>query len=106
MSKVFGLTLLKPYLPKIFDWNFMTKAKTPKTKTEQLLTALRSGKVLSAKEIQKKFGFANPYRAIGYLREKRVCVYSDPITMRDGSTVTKYSIGVPSKQLAALGYTQ
>jgi hypothetical protein len=84
----------------------MTKAKTPKTKTEQLLTALRSGKVLSAKEIQKKFGFANPYRAIGYLREKRVAVFSDPVPMRDGTTVTKYSIGVPTKAMLAMGFTQ
>jgi hypothetical protein len=84
----------------------MTKAKTPKTKTEQLLTALRSGKELSAKEIQKKFGFANPYRAIGYLREKRVAVFSDPVPMRDGTTVTKYSIGVPTKAMLAMGFTQ
>jgi len=84
----------------------MTKAKTPKTKTEQLLTALRAGKELSAKEIQKKFGFANPYLAIGYLREKRISVFSDPVPMRDGSVVTKYSIGTPTKAMLAMGYTK
>lgn len=84
----------------------MTKAKTSKTKTEQLLTALRSGKQMSAKEIQKKFGFANPYRAIGYLREKRISVYGNPVHMRDGTTVTKYRIGTPTKAMIAMGFTQ
>lgn len=84
----------------------MTTAKTPKTKTEQLLIALRSGKELTAKEIQKKFNLNNPYNAVKTLRDRRIAVYSNQRTLRDGSVVTKYRIGNPTQSMLAMGFTK
>lgn len=76
------------------------------TKIQKLLSTLRTGKELTAKEIQTKFGFSNPYRAVQYLREKHVSVYGNQRVLRDGSVVNKYRIGKPTKAMAAMGFTQ
>lgn len=75
------------------------------TKTDKLLKTLRTGKELTAKEIQTKFGFANPYRAVEYLIEKRIAVYGNKRTQRDGTVVTKYRIGTPTAEMMAMGFT-
>lgn len=75
------------------------------TKTDKLLKALRSGKELSAAEIKQKFGLANPYQAISNLRQKKIAVYGNTRTLRNGEKITKYRIGTPTATLRELGFT-
>ena len=75
------------------------------SKTEKLLTALRSGKEFTAKEIAKKFGLANPYNAVHQLRKQKIAVYGNKRTLRDGTVVTKYRVGTPTAAMTAVGFT-
>lgn len=75
-------------------------------KTQKLLSVLRAGKELTAKEIQTKFGLANPYSAVSSLREQRIAVYGNQRTLRNGEVVTKYRIGTPTAAMAAIGFTR
>lgn len=73
--------------------------------TEKLLKNLRSGKEYTAQQIQSKFGFANPYRAVGYLREKRIAVYGNLKKLKTGERVKVYRVGNPSASMLKLGFT-
>lgn len=75
-------------------------------KTQKLLSFLRAGKELTAKEIQTKFGLVNPYSTIRSLREQRIAVYGNQRTLRNGEVVTKYRIGTPTAAMAAVGFTR
>lgn len=78
---------------------------TTLTKQAKLLKTLRTGKELTAKQIGA-MGFANPYSAITNLRSREmVAVYANKRVARDGTEVTKYRIGTPTRALQALGYT-
>lgn len=76
------------------------------SKTQKLLSVLRSGKELTAKEIQTKFGLANPYSAVSSLRDQQIAVYANQRTLKNGTVVTKYRIGNPTAAMAAIGFTR
>lgn len=76
------------------------------SKQAKLLNTLRTGKELTAKEIQTKFAIANPYEAVRQLRHRHmVAVYGNKRTLKDGSVVTKYRIGTPTQAMMDQGYT-
>lgn len=75
------------------------------TMTEKLLKNLRAGKEFTAQQIQSKFGFANPYRAVAYLREKRIAVYGNTKKLKSGERVKVYRVGTPSASMLKLGFT-
>lgn len=78
---------------------------TTVTKQAKLLKTLRSGKELTAKQIQA-LGFANPYSAIANLRDRElVSIYANKRVLKNGTEVTKYRIGTPTQAMQALGFT-
>lgn len=70
-------------------------------KQEMLLTNLKNGKSLTAKQIKSSFGIAHPASAIRDLREQGYCVYSNPAVV-NGVEVVKYRIGTPTRAMVAL----
>lgn len=73
------------------------------TKLVKLENHLNTGVELTAKQITSMFGFKNPHQAVRSLREKGVCVYSNPRTLNDGTRVVKYRVGTPSRAIVAAG---
>lgn len=73
------------------------------TKHDKLEQHLNTGAELTGKQITSMFGIKSPSRAVSYLREKGVCVYSNPRTLHDGTRVVKYRVGRPSRAIVAAG---
>lgn len=67
------------------------------SKTSKLLKHLEAGASVSANQITKSFGLANPYEAIRTLRTRGVCVY----TNKNSSGVT-YRIGTPTRKMVRM----
>jgi len=75
------------------------------TMQSKLLTALRTGRELTAAQIQA-FGFAKASTAVSNLRNRSlVAVYGNKRTLKNGTSVIKYRIGTPTAAMSALGYT-
>lgn len=74
------------------------------TKLVKLENHLVSGAELTAKQITSMFGLKNPHQAVRSLREKGICVYSNPSTLTDGTRVVKYRVGTPSRAIIAAGF--
>lgn len=73
------------------------------TKKARLLEALRSGEQLTAKQIGARFGIANPTATVSDLRFDGFAVYGNPSKLSDGTTVTRYRLGTPSRAIVAAG---
>lgn len=73
------------------------------TKHDKLEHCLNTGVELTGKQITSMFGLQSPSRAVAYLREKGVCIYSNPRTLHDGARVVKYRVGRPSRAIVAAG---
>lgn len=71
------------------------------TKAQRLLNFLESGATATPRQIQRMFGIANPSAAVYQLRTEGNCIYANPSKLRDGSKVTKYRLGTPSKSMVA-----
>ena len=71
------------------------------TKVQRLLAFLESGSTATTKQIKGMFDIANPYAAVHQLRSEGHCVYANATTLRNGTPVTKYRLGTPSKALVA-----
>jgi predicted transcriptional regulator len=63
------------------------------TKTDKLLTLLKSGNTYSRTQIEKATGLRNPGEAVAALRRAGHCVY----TNKNG-----YRLGTPTKRMVAL----
>jgi len=74
------------------------------TKHDKLESFLNTGAELTGKQITSMFGLQSPSRAVNYLREKGVCVYSNPRTLHDGTRTVKYRVGRPSRAIVAAGF--
>ena len=75
------------------------------TNQAKLLKTLRSGRELTAAQVAN-IGFANPYAAVANLRDREgVAIYGNKRTLRNGTVVTKYRIGSPTRAMAAAGFT-
>jgi hypothetical protein len=75
------------------------------TKQDKLLSVLRTGKELTAAQIAK-LGFANPRAAVTNLRDRKlIAVYANKRVEKNGTVVTKYRIGTPTRVMARLGFT-
>ena len=73
-------------------------------KQERLLKALRDGEELTAKQINARFGIANPTATVSDLRYAGYAVYANPRKDTKGRKTTKYRIGNPSRKIIAAGY--
>ena len=72
------------------------------SKHTNLLNHLKNGHEVTAKQITGTFGIKNAARAVHYLREQGHCVYSNKVTLSDGTEGTKYRIGKPTRRMVAL----
>ena len=73
------------------------------TKQERLLEALQNGEQLTAKQITHRFGIANPTATVSDLRFGGYAIYANQRHAGNGTTVTKYEMGRPSREVVALG---
>ena len=74
------------------------------TKQSRLLEALRSGEALTAKQINARFGIANPTATVSDLRFAGFAVYANEHKDTKGRQSTKYRLGTPSREIVAAGY--
>jgi len=74
------------------------------TKQSRLLEALRSGEELTAKQINARFGIANPTATVSDLRFAGFAVYANEHKDTKGRQFTKYRLGTPSREIVAAGY--
>jgi predicted transcriptional regulator len=74
------------------------------TKQSRLLEALRSGEELTAKQINARFGIANPTATVSDLRFAGFAVYANEHKDTKGRQSTKYRLGTPSREIVAAGY--
>ena len=74
---------------------------TTMTKAQRLLAFLESGSTATSKQIKGMFGIANPSAVVSQLRSEGNCVYANATKLRDGTPVTKYRLGTPSKAMVA-----
>ena len=74
------------------------------TKQSRLLEALRSGEELTAKQINARFGIANPTATVSDLRFAGFAVYANKHKDTKGRKSTKYRLGTPSRKIVAAGY--
>jgi len=73
------------------------------TKKARLLEALKSGEQMTAKQISARFGIANPTATVSDLRFDGYAVYGNQGTLSDGTQVTRYRLGTPSRAIVAAG---
>lgn len=71
------------------------------SRTAKLLSFLKEGDSITAKQITARFGLRNSHEAIRQLRAQGYCVYSNPAVMSDGREVVKYRLGTPSRAMVA-----
>ena len=80
------------------------KKLTKNTKTYKLFSALQSGERLTAAQISKRFGIANPTATISDIRHAGYAVYGNQRKAGNGVVVTEYELGLPSRRVVAAGY--
>ena len=71
------------------------------TKAQRLLSFLQSGATATPRQISGMFGIANPSATVAQLRKEGNCIYANPAKLKDGSAVTKYRLGTPTKSMVA-----
>lgn len=74
------------------------------TQTARVLTALKNGEELTAKQISARFNVANPHDVVYQLRNQGYCIYLNEKRNSKGDVKGKYRIGTPSRALIAAGY--
>jgi predicted transcriptional regulator len=72
------------------------------SKQNQLLKNLQNGKELTAAQIKGSFRIAHPASAVRNLREQGYAIYSNASKLADGTPVTKYRLGQPSKRMVRI----
>jgi hypothetical protein len=74
------------------------------SKTFKIFTALRNGETLTASQAEKRFGVKNLAAEASRIRQNGYAVYSNTRKAGNGVTVTEYEMGIPSREIVALGY--
>jgi len=71
------------------------------TKAQRLLKFLEAGNTATPNQMKRMFGIANPSAMVYKLRTEGNCIYANPSKLKDGSPVTRYRLGTPSKAMVA-----
>ena len=80
-------------------------ATTVASKSAKLLTALKAGEQLTAKQIAARFGIGNPTATISDLRLRGgYAIFANPKKNAKGISVTRYRLGSAPKAVVAAGY--
>tara|TARA_R110002126_G_scaffold246881_1_gene389797 strand:- start:267 stop:521 length:255 start_codon:yes stop_codon:yes gene_type:complete len=77
------------------------------TKTEKVLTALKSGETLTAKQITSRFGFTSTGAArktVSNLRMQGYAIHLNETVDTKGRVKNKYRLGTPTRAVVAAGY--
>jgi len=74
------------------------------SKTARVLTALKNGETLTAKQIAARFALRNPHEAVRSLREQGYAIYANARTNSKGETKTFYRLGTPTRKMVAAAY--
>lgn len=80
------------------------KTLSKETKTFKLFSALKAGEKVTASEAQHRFGIKNIAAEASRIRQHGYAVYANTRTAKNGITVTEYEMGMPSREIVALGY--
>jgi hypothetical protein len=80
------------------------KRFNPETKTFKVFSALYNGDKLTAAQAAKRFGVGNLAAEASRIRQSGYAVYANTRVAGNGVTVTEYEMGVPSREIVALGY--
>jgi len=89
---------------KLLQRKLKMKVISKETKTYKLLNALKEGQKFTASDAAKKFGIKNIAAEASRLRQNGYAVYANSRTAKNGVTVTEYELGMPSREIVALGY--
>ena len=76
---------------------------SPESKTFKVFTALKSGEKLTAAQARKRFGVNNLAAEASRIRYSGYAVYANQRHAGNGTTVTEYEMGRPSREVVALG---
>ena len=74
------------------------------SKTYKLFSALQNGEKVTASEAQKRFGIKNIAAEASRIRQHGYAVYANTKKAGNNVQVTTYEIGMPSREIVALGY--
>lgn len=74
------------------------------SKTFKVFNALYNGDSLTASQAEKRFGVKNLSAEASRIRAAGYAVYANTRKAGNGVTVTEYEMGVPSREIIALGY--
>ena len=74
------------------------------TKAFKLFEALYNGETLTASQIQKRFGIKNVTAEVSRVRQGGYAVYAKQEKAANGARVTRYEMGMPSRNIVAAGY--
>jgi len=80
------------------------KRFNPETKTFKVFNALYNGETLTAASARKRFGVGNLSAEVTRIRQGGYAVYGNTRTAGNGVTVREYEMGMPSREIVALGY--
>lgn len=80
------------------------KLFNPETKTFKLFTALYNGEKVTSAQASKRFGIKNIAAEASRIRQMGYAVYANTRTAGNGTVVTEYAMGKPSREIVALGY--
>ena len=74
------------------------------TKTYKLFHALYNGEKVTGAQALKRFGIKNIAAEASRIRQSGYAIYSKTRTAGNGTVVTEYEMGNPSREIVALGY--
>ncbi len=80
------------------------KLINPETKTYKVFAALQQGERLTPAAARKRFGVGNLSAEASRIRQHGFAVYSEQRRAGNGTVVTEYSLGRPSRRVVAAGY--
>ena len=74
------------------------------TKTFKVFKALKDGETLTPAQATKRFGVGNLAAEVSRIKQNGYAVYRNTRKAGNGVTVREYSMGMPSREIVALGY--
>jgi hypothetical protein len=74
------------------------------TKTFKVFNALYNGEALTQSQAEKRFGVKNLSAEASRIRAAGYAVYANSRKAGNGVQVTEYEMGIPSREIVALGY--
>ena len=70
----------------------------------RLLTSLKAGEQLTAKQISARFSAKNPHEVVRQLRIQGYAVFANEKTNSKGATKTFYRLGTPTRAMVTAAY--